>query len=506
MRADAPIARLVVRAPNWLGDAVLALPAMAAIRRHFAGRRTSRVAAPRIGRRALSRDHDRRAGSRARIAGRIEGCDRGPREGGRFDAAMLFPNSFRSAWQIYRAGIPERWGYATAGRGLLLTRRSPRPPKFGVAPSLRLLPRARARPGDRVPGRRIAARRAVGSPARAWRTRCSRSIACPTDAPLVVLLPGAANSQAKQWPPDRMADLAARLVTQRGACCVVAGAAHDRPAARAIESWLRAHAPDAASRVVDLVGHTSLGALTGVLARAAVCVSNDSGGMHLASALGPAGRRDLRADRRTRHAAGRRSRSHRRTGVLPALHAARLSDRPPLHEAHHGRSRVRRRVGAAAGPRSRVTVKPAVFLDRDGTLIHDVGYLSRVEDVQWFPWSIDAIRLLNRAGFLVCVTTNQGGIGLGFYGADLVHRVHADMSADGRGGGRPHRRLLFLPASSAGGRRGPARRMRLPQAAARHDSAGGGAVRHRSAAVVRRRRQDGGRRAGRRTWARGACS
>lgn len=76
-----------------------------------------------------------------------------------------------------------------------------------------------------------------------------------------------------------------------------------------------------------------------------------------------------------------------------------------------------------------MTPKPAVFLDRDGTLIHDVGYLSRVEDLAWFPWSIDAIRLLTRAGFLVCVTTNQGGIGLGFYGPDLVERVHADMAA-----------------------------------------------------------------------------
>lgn len=74
-------------------------------------------------------------------------------------------------------------------------------------------------------------------------------------------------------------------------------------------------------------------------------------------------------------------------------------------------------------------MRPAVFLDRDGTMIHDVGYLSRVEDVRWFPWSIDAIRLLNRAGFLVCVTTNQGGIGLGFYDEHLVHRVHAEMTA-----------------------------------------------------------------------------
>jgi D-glycero-D-manno-heptose 1,7-bisphosphate phosphatase len=75
-------------------------------------------------------------------------------------------------------------------------------------------------------------------------------------------------------------------------------------------------------------------------------------------------------------------------------------------------------------------LKPAVFLDRDGTLIHDVGYLSRVEDVQWFPSSIEAVRLLNRAGFLVCVTTNQGGIGLGFYDEDLVRRVHDLLSVD----------------------------------------------------------------------------
>ena len=73
-------------------------------------------------------------------------------------------------------------------------------------------------------------------------------------------------------------------------------------------------------------------------------------------------------------------------------------------------------------------MRPAVFLDRDGTMIHDVGYLSRLEDVRWFPWAIDAIQSLNRAGFLVCVTTNQGGVGLGFYDEQFVRAVHARMS------------------------------------------------------------------------------
>jgi D-glycero-D-manno-heptose 1,7-bisphosphate phosphatase len=92
-----------------------------------------------------------------------------------------------------------------------------------------------------------------------------------------------------------------------------------------------------------------------------------------------------------------------------------------------------------------VSGQPAVFLDRDGTLIHDVGYLSRIEDVQWFPYSIEAVRLLTRAGFLVCITTNQGGIGLGFYGAEIVERVHVMMCADVEAVGGRIDALFFCP-------------------------------------------------------------
>ena len=71
--------------------------------------------------------------------------------------------------------------------------------------------------------------------------------------------------------------------------------------------------------------------------------------------------------------------------------------------------------------------RPAVFLDRDGTMIHDVGYLSRLEDVRWYPATMDAMRLLRRAGYLVCVVTNQGGIGLGMFDGQFVQSVHASM-------------------------------------------------------------------------------
>ena len=80
-------------------------------------------------------------------------------------------------------------------------------------------------------------------------------------------------------------------------------------------------------------------------------------------------------------------------------------------------------------------MRPAVFLDRDGTMVHDVGYLSRLDDLRWFPWTVEAVRLLNRVGFLVCVTTNQGGIGLGYYTEAFLHDVHAHMATTLEQGG-----------------------------------------------------------------------
>jgi D-glycero-D-manno-heptose 1,7-bisphosphate phosphatase len=79
--------------------------------------------------------------------------------------------------------------------------------------------------------------------------------------------------------------------------------------------------------------------------------------------------------------------------------------------------------------------RPAVFLDRDGTMIEEVGYLDRVEDVRWFPWTVDAIRLLNRAGYLVGVVTNQGGIGLGLFDEPFVTQLHESMDASLRESG-----------------------------------------------------------------------
>jgi D-glycero-D-manno-heptose 1,7-bisphosphate phosphatase len=73
-------------------------------------------------------------------------------------------------------------------------------------------------------------------------------------------------------------------------------------------------------------------------------------------------------------------------------------------------------------------LRPAVFLDRDGTLNEDVGYLSELSHLTLFPWAIDAVRLLNQAGYVVVVVTNQGGIGRKMIRPEFVGELHAEMA------------------------------------------------------------------------------
>ena len=279
----ANVRRVVIRPPNWLGDAVMALPAIAAVRRQMTSASLTIAAVPSVA--ALFRET---TGARADRVIELPSSPRAARaalEGEGFDLGLLFPNSFRSAWLFWRAGIPERWGYASAGRSALLTRRSRPARAAGVrhqSDYYRDLVNGLGFvcDADEVP------EVAPNAPSIERAAALLAQHRVPGDATIVGIAPGAAYGQAKQWPPARMAELAARLVREHDATCVLVGASHDRDTARAIESWLRAHAPETAARVVNLTGRTSLGALIGLLWRMRAFVSNDSGAMHVAAALG----------------------------------------------------------------------------------------------------------------------------------------------------------------------------------------------------------------------------
>ncbi len=71
-----------------------------------------------------------------------------------------------------------------------------------------------------------------------------------------------------------------------------------------------------------------------------------------------------------------------------------------------------------------------VFLDRDGTLIEEVNFLSRLEDLRFFPFTSEAIRLLKKSGFMIIVVTNQSGVGRGIFAEAAMHAIHEKIQAD----------------------------------------------------------------------------
>ena len=124
-------------------------------------------------------------------------------------------------------------------------------------------------------------------------------------------------------------------------------------------------------------------------------------------------------------------------------------------------------------------MKRAVFLDRDGTVIEEVGYLNRLDRVAFFPWSVDAIRVLNDAGLLVVVVTNQAGVARGYFDEALVRETHALIDRRLAAGRARVDAYYYCPHHPAGRRRVAAAGVRVPQAEARDDPPGGARPRHR---------------------------
>ena len=263
--------RLIVRTPNWLGDAVMALPAMGAVRRAFEGRAVV-VAAPAS---VAPLFEEITPAAPDAIVAIDRAREREQLRGAGADAILLMPNSFGSAWVASRSGIGERWGYRASARGFLLTRTvgRPRGRVHQVQYYLELVKGLGFEAADEMP--RIDARRETLAKADAMLE--AAGLAAGTT--IVGFAPGAAYGHAKRWPPERVAQVIAALAA-RGAGAVLVGAAADRETGRAIESSLRAGAP-----LVNLIGRTSLRQLVGVVARCRAFVSNDSGAMHVAAAL-----------------------------------------------------------------------------------------------------------------------------------------------------------------------------------------------------------------------------
>ena len=268
--------KLLVRATNWVGDAIMALPALRAVRARFPDAEITILARPYVaeiykgqsvcdGFMTVGLERDLVSALRARS----------------FDTALLLQNAFAAAWVAWRAGIPERIGYARDGRGVLLTK-SIHVPKPGEIPAheqfyylellrrsgwLELLPHETFIALIVPEENRVRAEEFLsGAGAKPGRTR-------------IAIGAGALYGSAKCWPADRFAELANRLQAQREADVILFGTPAEAAVSSAIAAGMR-HQP------IDLTGKTSIADLPALLSCCRLFIGNDSGAMHVAAAVG----------------------------------------------------------------------------------------------------------------------------------------------------------------------------------------------------------------------------
>ncbi len=275
---------VLVRATNWVGDAIMALPALRAIRNR-PDTSVSILARPYVA--DIYRDQDVAAelieydvrGNHSGIGGRERlAADLRARH---FDVAILLQNAFDAAWLAWRAGIPQRIGYARDGRSLLLTNAVP-VPKPGEIPAhekyyyLELLRRA----GwiDAIPEESFI-KLAVTEESRSRAAQFLAAAGARPHALRIAIGAGAAYGSAKCWPPMRFAELANRLQSQWDADVILFGVAGEAAVASAIVSEMR-HPP------IDLTGKTAIADMPALLSHCHVFVGNDSGAMHIAASVG----------------------------------------------------------------------------------------------------------------------------------------------------------------------------------------------------------------------------
>lgn len=277
--------KLMIRATNWVGDAILALPALRAARKRYPDAEIVIVARPYVA--DIYRDqgvcdrlieYDPR-GVHTGLAGRAALIRELRAE--HFDVALLLQNAFDAAWLAWRAHIPERIGYARDGRGFLLTR-AIRVPSSGEIPKhemyyyLELLRRAgwtqtleaeetiRLRVTDKRREAAVAALAAAGARNGALR---------------LAIGAGASYGSAKCWLPERFADFAGRLQREHDADVILFGTSGEAAVSAAIR--------DAMPRPpLDLTGKTAIADLPALLSECHLFAGNDSGAMHVAAAVG----------------------------------------------------------------------------------------------------------------------------------------------------------------------------------------------------------------------------
>ena len=269
--------RFLIRVPNWIGDAMLAQPALGSLKLEHPGSEIW----------LLARDWVKALYPPKKLAARIipltgedtpRGLLRTARllKGLRFEAGLLLTNSFGSALLFRLAGIPERWGYRRDGRGFLLTRGVPfkadSPARHQLEYYLDLVRGLGLKPS------RAEVRLTLSPAEKRTAGLALKAAGVDIGRPVVILNPGASYGPAKRWPAERFAAAGALFQKKKKAEVVITGSQEERDLAERVASLMP-------RRPAVLAGRTGLRELLAVIGRSSLFITNDSGPMHLANAL-----------------------------------------------------------------------------------------------------------------------------------------------------------------------------------------------------------------------------
>jgi heptosyltransferase-2 len=277
--------KILIRATNWVGDAIMAVPALRAARSRFPEAGIAIVARPYVA--DLYRDQQicdqlipyDPAGAHAGFSGREHLA--AELRAQKFDTALLLQNAFDAAWLVWRAGIPERIGYARDVRSLFLTKAIPVPGPGEIPPHekyyyLELLRRTGWT--DSIPDESYI-QLSVPEEKRRNAESILSSAGARTGVLRVAFGAGATYGAARCWPPPRFAEFANRFQSQRDSDVILFGTAAEAGVSKAISEGMR-------KPPIDLTGKTAIADLPALLSRCHLFVGNDSGAMHVAAAVG----------------------------------------------------------------------------------------------------------------------------------------------------------------------------------------------------------------------------
>jgi heptosyltransferase-2 len=276
--------KILIRATNWVGDAIMAIPALKAIRGRWPDAEIVVLARPWVAGLYEGQPFVDRViplGSGGGLADLRATEQVADLRAELFDAVVLLPNSFSSAWLAWRAGIPRRIGYARDGRSLLLTRAIALP-RAGEIPAhesnyyLNLLRKAgwlSSLPEVREIQLEISPKARDTAEARLQAEGAGPGVL------RIAIAPGAAYGSAKCWPPERFAAVASQFIEEFQAAVILFGTSSEREICARIAAAMH-------TTPINLAGHTSISELPALLASCQLFVGNDSGAMHVAAAAG----------------------------------------------------------------------------------------------------------------------------------------------------------------------------------------------------------------------------